>query len=185
MARMKSATGRDDIPAEAQEYHDRIVADRGRLSGPTAQLLPYAPDLAERMSHLGTYVRFETELNRAQTELATIVTARGLNNAYIWAAHVPPALEEGVSMTTVEVVNNGAPRRRPRRGRCADRQATRASSSKTASSMTRPSRQRRRGSARRACSSYRRSSGFYCLVSCIITTAQFTPRDGAPPLVKR
>ena len=184
MARMKPATGRDDIPPEAQEYYDRIVADRGRLSGPTAQLLPYAPDLAERMSHLGTYVRFETELNRAQTELATIVAARGLNNAYIWAAHVPPALDEGVAMTTVEVVNNGAPvdgldedealiikyTRQLVEDRYIDDGTFKAAKVRF---------------GEKGMLELSTLVGFYCLVSCIITTAQFTPREGAPPLIKR
>jgi 4-carboxymuconolactone decarboxylase len=181
---MKSASGRDDIPEAAKEYYDRIVADRGRLSGPTAQLLPFAPDLAWRVSNLGTYVRFETELDRAQTELATIVTARGLNNAYIWAAHVPPALEEGVSAATVEVVNTGA----PVDGLDADeallisytRQMVEDRYLDDATFEAAKARFGEKGMLELSS-----LIGFYCLVSCVITTAQFTPRDGAPPLVQR
>ena len=184
MPRMKSATSRDDIPAEAQDYYDRILADRGRISGPTAQLLPFAPDLAMRMSHLGTYVRFETELSRAQTELATIVAARGLSNAYIWAAHVPPALEEGVSEKTVEIVNNGG----SVDGLDADealvitytRQLVEDRFIDDATFEATKARFGEKGMLELST-----LVGFYCLVSCIITTAQFTPRDGAPPLVKR
>jgi 4-carboxymuconolactone decarboxylase len=181
---MKSASSRDELSPEAQEYYDRIIADRGRLSGPTAQLLPFAPDMAARLSHLGTYVRFETELNRAQTELATIVTARGINNAYIWAAHVPPALEEGVSEKTVEVVNSGA----PVEGLDADdalivtytRQLVEDRFVDDATFEAAKARFGEKGTLELST-----LIGFYCLVSCIINTAQFTPRDGAPPLFKR
>lgn len=184
MARMKQATGRDDIPPDARPFYDRIVADRGRLSGPTAQLLPYAPDLAERVSHLGTYVRYLTELTRAQTELATIVAARGLNNAYIWAAHVPPALEEGVSMATVDVVNTGA----PVEGLEADealiisaaRQLIEDHRLDDSTFEAAVQRFGEKGMLELAC-----LVGFYSLVACVINTAQFTPRDGAPPLIDR
>lgn len=184
MARIPSATTREALSPAAQESYDRIIDDRGRISGPTAQLLPYAPAMAERMSHLGTYVRFETELDRAQTELATIVAARGLSNAYIWAAHVPAAIEEGIAESTVGIVNSGA---------------SVDGLDPTEALIIRVARQlvedRHLDDATFEAAKARFSEkgllelttlvGFYCLVSCIITTGQFTPRDGAPPLLKR
>jgi len=184
MARIPSATTREALPPEAKRYYDAIVDDRGRLSGPTAQLLPYAPDLAARMSHLGTYVRFQTVLSRAETELATIVTARGLNNGYIWAAHVPPARDEGIAEATVEIVNSGAP--------VDGLDATEALIIRTARQLvedrflddtTFEAAKARFGE--KGLLELTTLVGFYCLVSCIITTGQFTPRDGAPPLVQR
>jgi 4-carboxymuconolactone decarboxylase len=184
MARIPSATTRDTLSPEAQASYDRIIADRGRLSGPTAQLLPYAPEMAERVSHLGTYVRFETDLNRAQTELATIVAARGLNNAYIWAAHVPPALEEGVAASTVEVVNRG--------GAVDGLDPTDALIIRVARALVE---ERHLDAATFEAAKTRFGEkgllelttlvGFYSLVACIITTGQFTPREGAPLLIER
>jgi 4-carboxymuconolactone decarboxylase len=140
--------------------------------------------MAERMSHLGTYVRFETDLDRAQTELATIVAARGLNNAYIWAAHVPPALEEGIAASTVEIVNRGA---------AVDgldptealiiRVARQLVEDRHLDDATFEAAKARFGE--KGLLELTTLVGFYCLVSCIITTGQFTPRDGAPPLIKR
>lgn len=184
MARIPSATTREALSPEAQASYDRIIDDRGRISGPTAQLLPYAPLMAERMSHLGTYVRFETELDRAQTELATIVAARGLDNAYIWAAHVPPAIEEGIAESTVEIVNSGASVEgldptealiiRVARQLVEDRHLDDATFEAAKTRF-----------GEKGLLELTTLVGFYCLVSCIITTGQFTPRDGAPPLIQR
>ncbi len=184
MARMKSTTVRDELPMGARESYDRIIADRGRLSGPTAQLLPYAPDLAERVSHLGTYVRFETALTRAQTELATIVAARGLNNAYIWAAHVPAAIQEGVSEAIVNVVNTGAAVDALEADDALIIRLTRQLvEDRYLDDATFESAKQRFGE--KGLLELTTLVGFYCLVACIITTAQFTPREGAPPLVSR
>jgi 4-carboxymuconolactone decarboxylase len=112
MARIVIASEREKLPVEAQRVFDEVMSDRGsnltngRLPGPVAALLPYAPEIAGRTSHLGTAVRFETGLTRAETELATIVAARGRNCEYVWAAHVPPALEAGIRPEVVEVVNS-------------------------------------------------------------------------------
>lgn len=184
MPRMKSATGRDDIPAEAQPYYDRIIGDRGRLSGPTAQMLPYAPELAERFSHLGTYVRFETVLNRAQTELATIAAARALDNAYIWAAHVPPAREEGISEKTVEIINTGASLDDldPDEALLIS-MARQYLDNRHMDDATFEAAKARFGE--KGILEVAALIGFYSMVSCIIVTAQFVPRDGAPPLIKR
>lgn len=184
MARIPSATSRDALPESAQASYDRIIDDRGRLSGPTAQLLPYAPELAERLSHLGTYVRFETVLDRGQTELATIVTARGLNNAYIWAAHVPPALDEGVSAATVEIINSGATVDDLDADTALIIRVTRQLvEDRLIDETTFEAARARFGE--KGLLELTTLVGFYCMVSCIITTGAFTPRDGAPPLLQR
>lgn len=181
MARIPSATTREALPERSLAAYDRIIADRGRLSGPTAQLLPYTPDIAARLSHLGTAVRYETELDRRQTELATIVAARGLDNGYIWAAHVPPAREEGVPEETVMLINNRQP--------VDNLDATDA----LIISVTRKLVEDRHlddATFEEAKARFGEKGmlelatlvGFYCMVSCIITASQFTPRDGAPPL---
>jgi 4-carboxymuconolactone decarboxylase len=136
------------------------------------------------MSHLGTYVRYETEVSRAQTELATIVAARGLSNAYIWAAHVPPALEEGISEATVELVNNGGPVDKLSPDEALIVRLTRQLvEDRYVDDATFEAAKQR--FSEKGLLELTTLVGFYCLVSCIITTAQFTPREGAPPLVKR
>lgn len=184
MPRMKSAVTREDIPAEGQEYYDRIIGERGRLSGPVAQLLPFVPDLAERFSNLGGYVRFKTVLSKAQTELTTIAAARALDNAYIWASHVPPALEEGVAMETVDIINKGD----SVEGLAADeallvRMARQYLDDRFMDDVTFEEAKARFGEA--GILEIAALVGFYSMVSCIIVSAQFTPRDGAPPLIKR
>lgn len=185
MPRMTPASCRDDDLSDiAKEAYDRIVADRGRLSGPTALLLPYAPELAVRVSAVGTVVRYDTGLTRAQTELATIAAARGLDSAYIWAAHVPPALEEGIPPATVDVVNSGAPvdeldpahaivisvARQLIEDHHLDDETFAAARAQFGES----------GLLELAT-----LVGFYSMISCAINTAQLVPRDVAPPLLPR
>ena len=115
MPRLPIATDRESLSEVGRRVYDDVMSDRGetivggRLPGPVAILMPYVPDIAGRISHVGTALRFEVSLPPNIIELATITTARGRDNAYVWAAHVPPALAAGVSDTTVEAVNKRAP----------------------------------------------------------------------------
>ena len=187
MVRIAIATERATLSPDGQRVFDEVMSDRGssitngRLPGPVAAILPYAPEIAGRMSHLGTAIRFETSLSRAETELATIVAARGRNCEYVWAAHVPPALEAGVKPEVVEVVNS----RGPIHGLSPD-EALIVGLGRELVEETRLSDETFQAAKARfgetGVMELTALIGYYLMMTCILTTAGVEPRAGAPAL---
>ena len=103
MVRVPQISSRDLLPESERHNFDAIAESRGRVGGPFAVLLN-SPDVAGRIAHVGTYLRFETSLAPQQRELAIIATAREWDCALEWGAHVPLARNEGVSEAAIEVV---------------------------------------------------------------------------------
>ncbi|WP_431285162.1 carboxymuconolactone decarboxylase family protein [Humitalea sp. 24SJ18S-53] len=68
---------------------------RGRVPGPMIAWLA-SPELARRAQALGEYVRYETTLGPALSELAILLTARHWTSHYEWIAHKKEALKAGV-----------------------------------------------------------------------------------------
>jgi 4-carboxymuconolactone decarboxylase len=94
------------LTPEQQEVADRIAGTRGRLPGPYTALL-HVPVLADRVQHLGAYLRWESGLDRGLTEVAILVVAHRWSSAYAGDAHEPIALREGVPADVVRLVRAG------------------------------------------------------------------------------
>ena len=58
MARLPQITTRDEVSPEDQQHYDYIAGSRDMWWGPFTVLLNN-PDLAQRIAHVGTYIRFE------------------------------------------------------------------------------------------------------------------------------
>jgi 4-carboxymuconolactone decarboxylase len=109
VARLPAATDRDSVSEKARPFYDQIVENRPVLRGPIAHVLPYAPEAAARIASAGNILRQNSTLTPAQTELAICVAARARNNPYIWAAHSPTALMNGVSEQVIAAVDRRSP----------------------------------------------------------------------------
>ena len=72
MARLTPITEKRQVAPEAHSIVDSIVKSRGALQGPFSMFL-HAPELAERVAHLGAYVRFEGGLDMRVRVLAAMV----------------------------------------------------------------------------------------------------------------
>ena len=119
MARLPSITGRDQVPEKDRAIFDSIVASRGAVQGPFTMWL-HSPEIAERVAHLGAYVRFEGSLDMRVRVLAAMTVAREFEAMYVWGAQTGGARRLGVP----EDDDRGDPRQpfaRPRAGRRADR----------------------------------------------------------------
>lgn len=101
--RVRYHTDRETVPEGQRHHYDAIAESRDGVSGPFSVLLN-SPELAGRIGHLGTYVRFEGELPDADRELAILTTARAFDCAYEWAIHAPIATEAGVSEAAIDAV---------------------------------------------------------------------------------
>ncbi|MPZ45040.1 MAG: hypothetical protein GEV05_16910 [Betaproteobacteria bacterium] len=80
------------LTAEQRQVYDVIAAGpRGGVRGPFLALL-LVPELANRIQHLGELIRYDTTLGRKLSELAIIVTARGLRCHYEWYSMIAMTL---------------------------------------------------------------------------------------------
>jgi 4-carboxymuconolactone decarboxylase len=93
-----------NLTPEQRKVHDAIASGpRGGVRGPFLALL-HVPKLADRVQHLGELLRYETSLGRRLSELAIIVTARGLRCDYEWFAHARIAAEAGLPAEAIEAI---------------------------------------------------------------------------------
>jgi 4-carboxymuconolactone decarboxylase len=105
MARLTNVT-RDQLKPEDQQFYDSIAGSRGSVRGPYGVLL-HSPDLAARVAHTGSYVRFNLELPESLKETVIIATAREIKNQYEFAAHARLARQAGVSEDTIQAIARG------------------------------------------------------------------------------
>ena len=96
---------REDLPPDQQHHFDYIAGNRPEVRGPFPILLN-SPDVASRIAHVGTYIRFETSLDAAVRELAIITTARAWDCQYEWTMHEPFAREAGVRAEAITAVRD-------------------------------------------------------------------------------
>jgi 4-carboxymuconolactone decarboxylase len=94
--RITEITTREQIEDSQRSAWDEIVASRGQVSGPFKVML-HSPEMARRVAHLGSYVRFESKLDPRVRELATLATARVLDCEYEAYAHEDQLRKAGAS----------------------------------------------------------------------------------------
>ncbi|GIS81601.1 MAG: carboxymuconolactone decarboxylase family protein [SAR202 cluster bacterium] len=105
MARLGNIA-REALSTEDQQYYDAIAGSRGSVRGPYGVLL-HSPDLASRVAHTGTFVRFDLDVPESLKETVIITTAREIRNQYEFAAHARLAREAGVPEETISAIANG------------------------------------------------------------------------------
>lgn len=105
MARLPNLT-REQLKPEDQQYYDAIAGSRGSVRGPYGVLL-HSPDLAARVAHTGTYVRFNLDLPESLREIIIITTAREIRSQYEFAAHARLARQAGVPEATIQAIAQG------------------------------------------------------------------------------
>ena len=103
MARVPIITQKSDVPAEHHDLVDAIVGSRGGITGPF-QVFLHSPDMAARVAHLGTLVRFEGSLDMRVRSLAAIVVAREYEGLYVWGAQVRTGRTRGVPESTITAI---------------------------------------------------------------------------------
>jgi 4-carboxymuconolactone decarboxylase len=103
MARLPSITGKDQVAAKDHAVFDSIVASRGAVQGPFTMFL-HAPEVAERVGHLGAYVRFEGSLDMRVRVLAAMTAAREFEAMYVWGAQTGGARRQGVPEATITAI---------------------------------------------------------------------------------
>ena len=103
MARLTPITKKEQVDPKHQAVVDSIVASRGALQGPFTMFL-HCPELAERVAHLGAFVRFEGSLDMRVRVLAAMAVARELDAVYVWGAQTGGARRLGVPDSTIAAI---------------------------------------------------------------------------------
>ena len=104
MARIPLIDKKEKLPPENQALYDAIAQSRGRVGGPFLALLN-SPPIAERTAHLGSYLRFESQLDPKIIEVAALAASRELECKHEWAAHVTHAQKAGIQMETIRAIH--------------------------------------------------------------------------------
>ncbi len=105
MARVPLITSKEQIPAEHHATADAIIGSRGALGGPF-QVFLHSPEIAGRIAHLGTLVRFEGTLDFRVRVLAAMVVAREFEALYVWGAQTGSARRQNVAETTIDAIRD-------------------------------------------------------------------------------
>ena len=105
MARLPNLN-RDQLKPEDQQFYDAIASSRGSVRGPYGVLL-HSPDLAARVAHTGTYVRYNLDLPEALRETIILATAREIKSQYEFFAHARLARQAGLSEDTIQAIAHG------------------------------------------------------------------------------
>ena len=90
------------LTPEARSVYDKITAKRGQMRGGPFASLMHHPALAEKVGDLGEYLRFGATLPGDIREMAILLAARSVNQAYEWIAHARIARTEKLPDDVIE-----------------------------------------------------------------------------------
>lgn len=105
MARLANIE-RDQLKPEDQKFYDAIADSRGSVRGPYGVLM-HSPDLAARVAHTGTFVRYNLDLPEALREMVILATAREIRSQYEFYAHARLARQAGLAESTIQAIAHG------------------------------------------------------------------------------
>ena len=108
MPRLPQLKEKDQLPEAHRDVHDYLVKTRGRVSDGFSVLLN-SPDLAGRIAHTGTYVRFESTLPEDLNQLAALTASTEIGNAYERGIHARDCANLGIDAALVDAVISGKP----------------------------------------------------------------------------
>jgi 4-carboxymuconolactone decarboxylase len=82
---------------------EAIAGKRGRVPAPLRAWL-HSPELGRRAQKLGEFVRYDTSLPAALSELAILVTARHWTSHFEWYAHKRDGLAAGIDPAVITAI---------------------------------------------------------------------------------
>jgi len=97
---------REDLDEAGKKAYDRGTAPGATIAGlqGPAGIQLFTPKIAEQMSAINRYLRFQAGLTPRVREIAILATAREMDSQFEWVAHEPEALKEGVEQSVIDVI---------------------------------------------------------------------------------
>ncbi len=108
MPRLPEILDPNQLPENQRDLFEYLAGTRGSVRIPFS-IVMNSPEAARRVSHLGTFLRFESAIPRNISEIAICTTAREFDCQHEWLAHSRLARENGVSDGTIDVIANRRP----------------------------------------------------------------------------
>lgn len=99
--RLKLLTPEEMSAPQRETYEESIASKRGSPPPPMMAWLN-SPEMARHATRLGAFLRYDTSLPVALSELAILVTARFWTSHYEWYAHKRMALAGGLHPDIIE-----------------------------------------------------------------------------------
>lgn len=100
----------DQLTDEQRAAVEEFRAKRGQEPGGPFVPLTRSPAVLKAATHLGAYLRYESDLPMDISELAIIITARRWSQNYEWGAHRKIAEKAGLDPAVADAIRDG---RRP------------------------------------------------------------------------
>jgi 4-carboxymuconolactone decarboxylase len=102
----------EQLNPEQKKWAEMIAAPprNAKFVNPPYRAYIYNPDLANRLTAMSEYLRWNTSLPPRLSELAILITARQWTAQYEWYAHYPLALKGGLEPKIADAIAEG---RRP------------------------------------------------------------------------
>ena len=99
----------EQLNPEQKKWADMISAPprNAKFVNPPYRAYIYNPDLANRLTAMSEYLRWNTSLPPRLSELAILITARQWTAQYEWYAHYPLALKGGLDPKIADAVAAG------------------------------------------------------------------------------
>lgn len=103
------------IPTDSEEFSEetrsaiRHIKSTRKSMPPPSSYLTYAGEAGARLSDLVEYLRYQTSLTDAESELAICTAVRSANAAFIWNAHVKLGLAAGTREEAIHAVDTYGP----------------------------------------------------------------------------
>lgn len=105
MARIPGIEKKEDLADSHHAVYEAIAQSRGQVRGPFTMLL-HSPELAQRVSDLGAYVRFASPLDPKLKELIILTVARELDCQFEWSFHTRYAEKAGVERSVIDAIHD-------------------------------------------------------------------------------
>jgi 4-carboxymuconolactone decarboxylase len=96
----------DEMNADQKQTYDESVASKRGSPPPPMMAWLNSPEMARHATRLGAFLRYDTVLGPALSEIAILVTARHWTSHYEWWAHKRLALAGGLPLAIIEDIRN-------------------------------------------------------------------------------
>lgn len=101
--RLKDLSDSDMSSVQREVVSEAVAGKRGRVPAPLRAWL-HSPEFGRRAQRLGEYLRYDTTLGPALSELAILVTGRFWKAEYEWYVHKREALKAGINPAVIDAI---------------------------------------------------------------------------------